>query len=76
MNVGWPAGAAAGERGLAATHDDLPFAGLTILVVDDTEDSLDATSIMLEVLGATVLAARNGLEALDVMRANHPDLAW
>jgi signal transduction histidine kinase/ActR/RegA family two-component response regulator len=51
-----------------------PFDDLTILVVEDTEDSLDATRIMLEVLGADVLVARNGVEALDVMAMQHPDL--
>jgi signal transduction histidine kinase/ActR/RegA family two-component response regulator len=51
-----------------------PFDDLTILVVEDTEDSLDATRMMLEVLGADVLVARNGLEALDVMAEHHPDL--
>jgi CheY-like chemotaxis protein len=43
-------------------------------VVEDTEDSLDATRMMLEVLGADVLVARNGVEALDVMAEHHPDL--
>lgn len=51
-----------------------PFGDLTILVVEDTEDSLDATRMMLEVLGADVLVARNGAEALDVMATHHPDL--
>ena len=51
-----------------------PFDGLSILLVEDTEDSLDATRIMLAVLGADVLVARNGVEALDVMATSHPDL--
>lgn len=51
-----------------------PFYDLTILLVEDTEDSLDATRIMLEVLGADVLVARDGLEALDVMATTRPDL--
>ncbi|MCA1672765.1 MAG: response regulator, partial [Actinobacteria bacterium] len=51
-----------------------PFGDLTILVVEDMEDSLDATRMMLEVLGADVLVARNGVEALDVMGKHHPDL--
>ena len=51
-----------------------PFDGLTILVVEDTADSLEATRIMLEVLGAEVLVARDGLEALDVMATSSPDL--
>ena len=51
-----------------------PFDDLTILLVEDTEDSLDATRLMLEVLGAEVLVARDGLEALDVMATSSPDL--
>ena len=51
-----------------------PFGDLTILLVEDAEDSLDATRIMLEVLGAEVLVARDGHEALDVMTKNRPDL--
>jgi CheY-like chemotaxis protein/anti-sigma regulatory factor (Ser/Thr protein kinase) len=51
-----------------------PFHDLTILLVEDTEDSLDATRIMLEVLGAEVLVARDGIEALDVMATSSPDL--
>ena len=51
-----------------------PLIGLTILLVEDTEDSLDATSIMLEVLGAHVLQARDGLEALDVLDMSRPDV--
>lgn len=62
-------GAAVPEQGEAG-----PFGDLTILLVEDTEDSLDATRIMLEMLGAKVLAARDGLEALDVMASSRPDL--
>ena len=51
-----------------------PLDDLTILLVEDTEDSLDATRIMLAVLGADVLVARNGVEALDVMATSRPDL--
>ena len=61
--------AATSERRQAA-----PLRGLTILLVEDTEDSLDATRIMLEVLGAKVLVARDGIEALDVMATSSPDL--
>ena len=54
--------------------DARPFDGLTILVVEDTADSLDATRMMLAVLGADVLVARSGVDALDVMATNRPDL--
>jgi len=51
-----------------------PLDGLTILLIEDSEDSLEATRIMLEVLGADVLGARDGVEALDVMATNRLDL--
>jgi two-component system, chemotaxis family, CheB/CheR fusion protein len=55
-------------------EDRLPLDGLSILVIDDTEDSLEATRILLEVLGACVLVARNGLEGLDVIGTSDCDL--
>ena len=51
-----------------------PFDDLTILLVEDMEDSLEATRIMLEVLGAEVLVARDGIQALGVISARRPDL--
>jgi signal transduction histidine kinase/ActR/RegA family two-component response regulator len=51
-----------------------PFGDLTLLLIEDTQDSLDATRVMLEVLGARVLVARDGLEALAVMATSRPDL--
>ena len=54
--------------------DARAFAGLVILLVEDTEDSLEATCAMLEALGANVLLARDGLEALDIMTRSRPDL--
>jgi CheY-like chemotaxis protein len=51
-----------------------PFVDLTILLVEDTENSRDATRMMLEFLGAEVLAARDGIEALAVMATRSPDL--
>jgi signal transduction histidine kinase len=54
--------------------DSRPFEGLAILLVEDTEDSLEVMRAMLEGLGADVLTARDGLEALEVMTRNRPDL--
>jgi signal transduction histidine kinase/CheY-like chemotaxis protein len=51
-----------------------PLAELTILLVEDTADSLEATRIVLEVLGADVLVARDGVEALDVIATSRPDV--
>ena len=48
--------------------------GLTILVVDDDDFVLDSTRIILEDLGARVLTARDGADALDRLAAHTPDL--
>ena len=50
------------------------LAYLAILVVEDTEDTLEATTRMLEVRGARVSVARNGREALDAMVTSEPDI--
>jgi signal transduction histidine kinase/CheY-like chemotaxis protein len=48
--------------------------GLCILVVEDVEDSREATRLMLEGLGAAVLTARDGVEALETVMAAQVDL--
>ncbi|HEY3042477.1 MAG TPA: ATP-binding protein [Vicinamibacterales bacterium] len=48
--------------------------GLCILVVEDQEDSREATCLTLERLGADVLTARDGVEALEMVMAEHVDL--
>lgn len=48
--------------------------GLRILVVEDMDDTLDATRAMLEILGADVIAARDGLEALGRMTSGAFDV--
>jgi two-component system CheB/CheR fusion protein len=53
---------------------DRTLTSLIILVVEDTEDALEATRAMLEMLGAQVLVARNGREALDILAAGYVDL--
>src|SRR5260370_14654800 len=40
------------------------LSGLTLIVAEDTDDSLDVLTTFLQACGARVLAARNGLEAL------------
>src|SRR5260370_12690172 len=40
------------------------LSGLTLIVAEDTDDSLDVLTTFLRACGSRVLAARNGLEAL------------
>lgn len=44
------------------------------MVVEDHPDSLEITRRQVETLGATVLTASNGIEALEVARRRKPDL--
>ena len=46
----------------------------TILVVDDQEDILQTTALVLTKGGYEVLTASNGLEALEMARSHRPDL--
>ena len=48
--------------------------GLCILVVEDVEDSREVTCLTLERLGADVVTARDGVEALETVMAEHVDL--
>lgn len=50
------------------------FQSLSILLVEDSNDTREITRIMLQRLGAQVLPASDGREALDVMAASNPDL--
>ena len=58
----------AGARGLQRLD------GLCILVVEDVEDSREVTCLTLERLGANVVTARDGVEALETVMAEHVDL--
>jgi signal transduction histidine kinase len=50
------------------------LAGLRILVVEDADDVRDALRLTLEALGAEVSMARDGLEALEAVASNPPDV--
>lgn len=48
--------------------------GLWILVIEDMEDAREATRLMLEGLGANVLTASDGVEALETVMGERVDL--
>lgn len=50
------------------------FADAKVLVVDDNEQNLELLQAYLETLGCRVLTARNGLEALQSVAQQKPDL--
>jgi diguanylate cyclase len=50
------------------------LAGLSLLIVEDSEDSREALRAVLHQLGAQVLLAGNGREALEIVAEKAPDL--
>jgi CheY-like chemotaxis protein len=50
-----------------------PLSGVTLLVVEDHEDSREFLRRLLVALGARVLVAGNGLDALQVLQSRLPD---
>jgi CheY-like chemotaxis protein len=50
------------------------LAGLSLLIVEDSEDSREALRAILEQLGAEVLLAGDGREALEIVAKTTPDL--
>jgi CheY-like chemotaxis protein len=51
-----------------------PDAPPRVLIAEDHEDSRDALRTLLDALGYRVVVARNGAEAVQVARAEKPDL--
>ncbi len=49
------------------------FAGWTILVVDDEQDSLEVARFILDFYGAEVVSASDGREALDMIKQQRPN---
>ena len=46
----------------------------TVLIVEDNELNMKLFNDLLESRGYSVIQTRNGMEALDLARAHHPDL--
>jgi PAS domain S-box-containing protein len=59
------------QLGLFAPADGSP---LTVLVVDDDPKAVELVAVRLAAIGATVLRAQGGQEAIDLARAQLPDL--
>jgi CheY-like chemotaxis protein len=51
-----------------------PLAGVRVLVVDDTPDSLDLLTVLLRIHGAAVRTALSAYEAFDLFSAESPDV--
>jgi len=62
-----------GREGIKGQHSTTRRS-LRILLIDDSEDILTIMKIELELLGHTVITARNGSLALDIAVATVPDL--
>lgn len=50
------------------------LAGLSVLVVDDSDDARECLTLLLQRLGVTVSVARDGREALDTIQGISPDM--
>ena len=76
VTMHWPLAAAPMERPepLRSHADELAMDGLRILVVEDMEDAREAMCVTLERFGASVLTARDGIEALERVAGDHVDL--
>src|SRR5690606_35726808 len=46
----------------------------TVMIVEDNELNMKLFNDLLESRGYSIIQTRNGLEALDLARAHHPDL--
>jgi PAS domain S-box-containing protein len=53
-----------------------PSSSRRILVVDDNEDSAESLAMMLRIMGHHVVAAYNGLEALEIARTTRPEVIF
>lgn len=78
VEVGLPLAAGSpqpAEAAPAAAEATLPFTGLSILAVEDFEDARESLRALLLRLGATVTAAQDGREGLEMMQQGaRPDV--
>ena len=75
VTIRWPLAAAPAQPvPVRAGADQLALDGLRILVVEDMDDSREAMCLMLERFGATVVPARDGIEALERAAGDDVDL--
>jgi len=70
----WSEGGHDRERVLADGGSTARLDGVRILLVEDSADTGDATRVLLEGLGARVTLANNGLDALELVGAEEPDV--
>ena len=59
---------------MARKHRTVRSTGRTVLLTDDDPDYLEATRLLLESEGHTVLCAENGPRALKILKQQHADL--
>jgi CheY-like chemotaxis protein len=55
-----------------STVPENALAGWRVVVIDDEPDALEVAKILLEMVGATVLTAENGLDGLELIRTERP----
>jgi two-component system CheB/CheR fusion protein len=71
----WSEGGHDRERALAdGAGSAAGLDGVRILLVEDSVDTGDATRLLLECLGARVTLAKNGLDALELVGVEEPDV--
>jgi CheY-like chemotaxis protein len=51
-----------------------PLSDLTIVIVEDHDDTRNSIGSYLDRLGANVIGARNAFEGLEIIKKTHPDL--
>ncbi len=69
-----PAATGATTADAAGTAAGTVLAGLSLLVVEDSDDTREILCALLQQLGAQASVARDGREALQIIEKTHPDL--